>query len=122
MNKIQQHVERLVRAKAIVPKPQSTETYRLVRIGKSRGARALIYELPKRPESKRVSTKRIPLSVFEECANQLSGTGSLTRTWFIDHYPKLESDGTCNFTTVGGVLQLLGLALYSRPGEYTSSV
>jgi len=49
-------------------------------------------------------------------------TGSLTRTWFVEHYPKLEKDGTCNFTTVGGVLQLLGLARYSGPGEYASVV
>ncbi len=120
MNKIQQHVERLVREKAIVPKPQSTETYRLVRIGKSRGARALVYELPKRPESKRVSTKRIPLPVIEECAHRLFCTGSIKRTWFAEHYPQLESDGTCNFTTVGGVLQLLGLARYSGLGEYAT--
>ena len=122
MNNIQHRVEQLVREQAVVPKPLSSGTCRLLRIGESRGARALVYELPKRPESKRASTKRIPLSVFEECADRLSDTGSFTRTWFAEHYPKLESDGTCNFTTVGGILQLLGLALYSGSGEYNSAV
>ena len=122
MCKLLRDVERLVQDQKVVPKPQSPETYRLVSIGESRGARALVYELPKRPGSKSVSTKRIPLSAIEECASRLLETGSLTRTWFVEHYPKLEKDGTCNFTTVGGVLQLLGLARYSGPGEYASVV
>lgn len=121
MNNIQREVERLVQQHAVVPKPQSSETYRLLRVGESRGERAVVYELPKRPKSKRASTKRIPLSAFEKCARQLSATRSLTRKWFADQYPELEVDGTCNFTTLGGVLELLGLARYSGPGEYTST-
>ena len=71
MCKLLRDVERLVQDQKVVPKPQSPETYRLVSIGESRGARALVYELPKRPGSKSVSTKRIPLSAIEECASRL---------------------------------------------------
>lgn len=121
MNDIKRDVEKLVAQRAKIPKPLSSATYLLVRMGESRGERAVVYQLPVRPGSKRASTKRIPFSAIETSARQLLAAGLLTRRWFASRFPKLEADGTCNFTTVGGILELLGYARYAGQGEYEST-
>ena len=102
----------------IIPKPLSKQVYVVVGWGRSRGEEALVYRLPPKPNTKKASTKRIPASVFEEANKELRGTGQITRVWFQRSFPVVDADGDCNFTTLGGVFELLGRAVYARPGVY----
>lgn len=101
-----------------IPKPQSTDTYVVVGWGTSRGQEALVYQLPRKPGSKKASQKRIPASVFSQAFDILGRTGKITRPWFQATFPELEADGTCNFTTLGGIFVLLGDVRYAEPGVY----
>jgi hypothetical protein len=103
---------------ARIPKPQSYENYQVVRWDSSRGEEALVYRLPIRPGTKKPSEKRIPASAFITAYEVLQQTGKITRDWFRNNFPKLEADGTCNFTAIGGIFELLGEAFYAEPGIY----
>lgn len=108
----------LVNENARVPKPKSSEVYTLKRIGISRGKKAVVYEIPKKIKSKQFSEKRIPLDVFEAAVHQIKTKGILSKTWFKQTYPDIDADGSCNFTTLGGVLELLKIVIYKQPGYY----
>lgn len=101
-----------------IPKPRSKEAYRFVGWRSSRGEEAFVYEIPERPGSKRPSTKRIPCSAFKEACRTLLENGEITRAWFAEAFPQVNADGSCNFTTLGGIFQILGLAKCVRPGVY----
>jgi hypothetical protein len=114
-------IKRVIRPGTKIPKPQTRRAYVVIGWGMSRGEEALVYELPTRPGTKRSSRKRIPSSAFEETYRILVDTGEITRDWFVSHYPKLDADGSCNFTTLGGIFVLLEEAVYERPGVYKRS-
>ncbi len=78
----------------------------------------MVYRIPARRGTKKASEKRITASAFEQAFDVLQATGQITRRWFAQHLPDLERDGTCNFTTVGGVFELLGEVRYVEPGVY----
>jgi hypothetical protein len=101
----------------IIPKPRSTRPYCFMYWGKSRGEEAFVYGIPTKPGTNKSSTKRIPCSVFEEAYKVLQ-TGEITKRWFVKTFPKVNKDGGCDFTTLGGVFQLLGLAEWSKEGVY----
>lgn len=101
-----------------IPKPRSTEIYTVVRWGKSRGEEALVYQIPAKHGTIKPSEKRVTVSAFRKAFDILQKSGKITRSWFAQEFPKLESDGSCNFTTLGGVFVLIGEAWYARPGEY----
>lgn len=86
--------------------------------GRSRGEDALVYRLPPKPNTKKASTKRIPSSVFDAAEKEFQRTGQITRPWFQKNFPAVDADGDCNFTTLGGVFELLGQAVYASPGVY----
>lgn len=49
---------------------------------------------------------------------RLVRSGTLTRQWFKEHLPECDAEGDCNFTTVGGLVTLLGVAIYMKQGIY----
>ena len=101
-----------------IPKPVSKEVYLVVGWGRSRGEEALVYELPPKPNTKKASRKRLPASVFDAADKEFQQNGQITRTWFQTNFPAVDADGDCNFTTLGGVFELLGRAVYAVPGIY----
>lgn len=98
-----------------IPKPESEDAYTVKGIGRSRGEDALVYFIP----GTSGSTKRVPLSAFVWAEEQLSSTGKLLRTEFSHAYPEWDSDGSCNFTTLGGVFVFFGEAEYESRGVYS---
>lgn len=90
--------------------------------GTSRGEEALIYELPRGQASKKASQKRIPTSVFSCAFDTLVRTGQITRPRFRATFPEHEADGSCNFTTLGGIFVLLGDVCYAERGVYRAVV
>lgn len=104
----------------IIPKPQSRRTFRVKGDGTRRGAPALIYTIPNHSDPSSPHEKGVTYAELERAYNQLRRTGTLTTTWFQTHLPACYAEGPCNFTTVGGLFELLGEAAYERRGIYVS--
>lgn len=115
---ILQRIKAVAKPGTRIPKPRSTEIYTVVGWGQSRGEEALVYRLPTKAGTKKSSRKRITASAFVAGFEVLRKSGELTREWFARNFPTLEGDGSCNFTTLGGILELLGEAQYAGPGVY----
>ncbi|MCZ6803207.1 MAG: hypothetical protein O7D86_04545 [Proteobacteria bacterium] len=116
---IKQKIQDLVQnfSKSEIPKPEAKETFRIKGMGTRRGEAALIYTIPSHTRDKPYE-KGITLSEFEKAYKQLQETGSLTRSWFNETLPECAKEGSCNFTSIGGVFQMLALVNYTERGRY----
>ena len=63
-------------------------------------------------------TKIVRVKLFEMALVELRATSQLTRGWFKTTFPKEQKSAPCNFTTIGGVFELLGLVKYAGSGKY----
>ena len=81
----------------------------------------VIYTIPSHTNKNRPHEKGITESEFEQAFSHLRKTGELTRSWFNDHLAECANEGGCNFTTIGGLLELLGEAEYSSRGIYVTT-
>ena len=66
------------------------------------------------------SKKYVKLSDFEKAIQELQRTGEFTRSWFKSNLDPNKSSG-CNFTTIGVVLEKLGVATYVESSERRKS-
>jgi hypothetical protein len=101
-----------------IPKPNAKERFLIKGWGKRRQQEALIYFVPNHNNPNMPYQKGITVSEFETAYRQLVDTGELTRKWFNEHLSFCAGEGPCNFTTVGGVLELLGVCKYESLGIY----
>lgn len=111
-----------IRPGTIIPKPQSAGEYRVVGWGQSRGEDALVYSIPARLSGGKASKKRIKISDFKAAYHVLVKTGEFTHSWFKENLPDCAKDGSCNFTTIGGIFELLGEAQYAGRGVYLKAI
>ena len=102
----------------VIPKPAATADFIVKGWGRRRGDVALVYLIPNHTDPEKPHEKGITEEEFEVAYTQLTKAGELTRSWFNASLPACAKEGACNFTTVGGVFQLLGVAEYSRLGVY----
>ena len=100
-----------------IPKPEAKKPFRIKGMGTRRGEEALIYTIPSHTRENPYE-KGITVSEFEKAYRELQETGSLTRSWFNASLSACGKEGSCNFTTIGGVFQLLGMARYVERGRY----
>lgn len=61
--------------------------------------------------------KKISFEVLEAAFHELSQNDSFSKKWFSVNFPNLAKTASCNFTTIGGLMQHFGLATYKR-GTY----
>ena len=108
----------LVHPGTVIPKPEAKAPFRVKGWGMRRGEEALVYTIPNHRDPSRPYEKGVTVSELEQCYEQLNRSGRLTRTWFDGHLARCASEGSCNFTTVGGVFVLLGEAEYLDRGVY----
>ena len=87
-----------IKPDTVIPKPKATADFKVKGWGKRRGQEALIYFIPNHLEPGRPHQKGITADEFTAAYNELMGSG--------------------NFTTIGGVFQLLGIAIYADKGTY----
>ena len=80
--------------------------------GERRGEPALIYSIPNHQNPNATHHKGITQSEFEKAYQVLQRTGEFSRIWFNQYLPACAKEGGCNFTTIGGIFQLLSLAEY----------
>ncbi len=113
-----EHMLRIAPPGTVIPKPEAKGEFRVKGLGMRRGEKAIINTIPNHQRPERPYEKGINISEFEAACKQLMTAGALTRQWFKDNLPGCESEGSCNFTTVGGLFVLLGKAKYAERGIY----
>ena len=101
-----------------IPKPKTDETYRVKGWGMRRGERALIYFIPNRRDASKPYQKGVTVSEWRLACERLDTTGELRSSWFTSALPRRSTEDPCNFTTMGGVFVLLGLAARAGRGLY----
>lgn len=100
-----------------IPKPQAGEIFSVKGTGKRRGESALVYSIPSRAGG-RPHEKGITATEFTAAQQQLAATGYFTKRWFDEHLTDCAMEGSCNFTTIGGLFEHLGIARYAARGAY----
>jgi len=103
-----------------IPKPEAKAPFLIKSMGVRRGESALIYTIPSHTGARRYE-KGVTLSEFEKAYAQLQSAGHLDRSWFNSELSACAKEGSCNFTTIGGVFEILGLAKYAERGRYISA-
>ena len=115
-------LERRIKAVAppgtIIPKPRAQGDFRVKGDGIRRGQRARIYTIPNHKIPAKPHEKGIGFAELEQAYAEFRQSGRLTTEWFKLHLSACYNEGSCNFTTVGGLFILLGEAEYERPGVY----
>ncbi|MCK4257918.1 MAG: hypothetical protein KAX49_03015 [Halanaerobiales bacterium] len=104
-------LDKLVEKNMVIPKPKTNEQF-IKGWGMRRGEKAIIYYIPNHKNKNKPNQKGITLSEIRQSYKQLIETGELTRKWFGKNLSECAKEGGCNFTTIGGILTLLGVAAY----------
>jgi hypothetical protein len=102
----------------IIPKPVATADFTVKGWGTRRGESALIYYIPNHKTPARPYQKGITVSEFASAYRQLQGAGEITRGRFRTRLPACAKEGGCNYTTIGGIFESIGLAKYVGNGVY----
>lgn len=103
-----------------IPKPEAKEPFLIKGMGVRRGEDALIYTIPSHT-GRNPYEKGITLSEFSLAFSELKRSGGLTRVWFNKNLDGCAKEGACNFTSIGGIFEMLGLATYAERGRYVST-
>ena len=113
-----EHIVKLIEQTAVrgtvIPKPEVRGDSIVKCWGRRRGERALVYKIPNHKDRKKpyAYEKGITESEWVEAHNRLNESGEITRKWFRCAMAQCNAEGSCNFTTIGGVFELLGVARY----------
>jgi hypothetical protein len=102
----------------VIPKPDARRPFYVKGRGTRRGEPALIYTIPNHRDPRHPYEKGVTANEFEAAYGELLATGELTHRWFNEHLSACAAEGPCNFTTIGGLFQRLGLAEYVPRGVY----
>jgi hypothetical protein len=105
-------IRRLIKHTTYIPKPATKS--RVKGWGVRRGEAALIYFIPIKKHPDRPSEKGVTESEFEQAYQQIIENGEFSRKWFDQNMQACSKEGGCNFTTIGGIFKLLGIADYKR--------
>ncbi|HUW08480.1 MAG TPA: hypothetical protein VM537_02070 [Anaerolineae bacterium] len=109
---------RLTPKGTIIPKPRPRGDHIIKGLGKRRGETSLIYTIPNHNNPRKPCEKGVTVSELEQSYARLIASGTFTREWFVNTLPECNAEGSCNFTTIGGLFVLLGRAVYEGPGIY----
>lgn len=102
----------------MIPKPAARAPFRVKGWGMRRGGDALIYFVPNRRDPSVPYEKGVTSRELRAAYHQLMNAGELTHQWFDRRLPGCAAEGSCNFTTIGGLFVLLRAAEYAGPGVY----
>lgn len=101
-----------------IPKPFSQSDYFIKGWGFRRGERALIYKIPNHKNPLKPHEKGITVNEFEIAYKRIRSGKDLEKKWFKTNLTGCDKEGSCNFTTLGGIFQELGLVTYDQLGVY----
>jgi hypothetical protein len=115
---IVEQIKRMIPPGTTIPKPNTRADCIVKGWGRRRGENALIYLIPNHKNSKKPYEKGITESEWKRAYQQIINKGDFSRKWFNRHMKRCSEEGGCNFTTIGGIFQLLGIAVYEKKGAY----
>lgn len=113
---IVQAIKSKIAANTVIPKPAAKADFTFKAWGIRRGEEAFIYYIPNHKNPDKPYQKGITVSEWRQAYEHISKGETFTREWFNHHMPNCAQEGGCNFTTIGGVFELLGLVDYTRNG------
>lgn len=61
--------------------------------------------------------KKVSFNVLEAAFNELAQNHLFGKKWFTENFPNIAKNSSCNFTTIGGLMQHFKLETYQR-GTY----
>jgi hypothetical protein len=102
----------------VIPKPKAKGDFIVKGLGKRRGESAIIYFIPNHKDPRRPFQKGVTKSELESSDAQLRTSGEFTRQWFNKNLHRCAAEGGCNFTTIGGLFELAGIARDGGKGRY----
>jgi hypothetical protein len=102
-----------------IPKPHAKKPFTIKGLGTRRGEKALIYRIPSHSLKSKHYEKGITISEFSNAHNELVSSKEFSRQWFNKNMQLCAKEGACNFTTIGGLFEILGYAEYLERGLYT---
>jgi len=114
LDRIQSHIA----PGTVIPKPAAKAAFKVKGWGIRRGTMALIYTIPNHTHPNKPYNKGITAQEFEAAWVHLQSTGVLSRAWFNANLAACAREGSCNFTTIGGIFESLGIARYAGEGRY----
>ena len=115
---IVERIRKSISSGIVIPKPEAQGDFVVKAWGRRRGESALVYSIPNHGSPRKPHEKGITESEFERAFEELRSSGELTRSWFNENLPACAKEGSCNYTTIGGIFQLLGEAAYATRGVY----
>jgi len=98
----------------VIPKPKAKADYVVKGWGMRRGEAALIYRIPNHKNPSKPYEKGVNVGEWYKVYNCIINGEKFTRDWFNRNIPDCAEEGSCNFTTIGGIFQLLGLVDYEH--------
>lgn len=101
-----------------IPKPETDSVYRVKGWGRRRGERALVYLIPNHANRSHPHEKGVTESEWKQAYDRLVQKGELRHFWFRSAMVGCCKEGSCNFTTIGGVFVALGIAARQERGLY----
>jgi hypothetical protein len=101
----------------VIPKPNAKADFIVKGWGIRRGEEALVYRIPNHNNVGKPYEKGITVSEWRQAYTRISSDKAFERDWFTKNMSECAKEGGCNFTTIGGIFQLLGLVDYER-GAY----
>lgn len=115
---IVQEIRTKIQPGMIIPKPAAKADFIVKGWGKRRGEEALVYLIPNHANSAKPYPKGITVSEWRYAYEHIRNGENFTRQWFDRNMRECAKEGGCNFTTIGGIFELLGLATYAGSGAY----
>lgn len=109
---------RALREGTIIPKPKAKSEFKIKAWGTRRGEPALVYLIPNHTNPQSPYEKGVTVSEFERAYFEFVINGYLTRKWFNLTLAECAKEGPCNYTTIGGIFELLGMVRYGGHGRY----
>ncbi len=101
-----------IEAGTVIPKPRAKGEFVVKGWGTRRGEHALIYKIPNNKNPDRPYEKGITVSEFKQAYEEIVKSGEFSSKWFKKNMNECSKEGSCNFTTIGGIFEMLGLAVY----------
>ncbi len=109
-------IRKIICKGTIIPRPRARKNFKVKGWGMRRGKEALIYYIPNNKGGKPYE-KGVTISEFIKACKYLKKTGTFTSKWFKKNMRKCYDEGSCNFSTIGGIFEIFDLADYKGPTQ-----
>ena len=114
---ILQEIKKIALPGLKIPKPYAHSNYKIVKWAYKNGENIMYYSIPNKMNINKPYIKSIKESDFKKAYAQLLETGSLNRKWFNKELQHDSYCHPCNYTTIGGVFELLKIVTYDTKSK-----